>query len=380
VSEATKPLRILLVSANYKPSVGGIERYVENLAHGLAARGHSVTVAACRTNGGAKVEQDGEVRIVRIPATDVLDKGLNVPYPLPNPVAAWRTLRRTVDEVDLVHAHDALYATSVLSLALARSAHVPAVLTQHVAFVPQRRRLLDAAQHAAIATLGRSARLATRVVAYNPAVADWARATWNLSDVPVLPPGVPGAPKVDRAEVRRRLGLPDDRFIALFVGRDVPKKSLDVFLAAADLSYDLLAVTDRPPATAPPGTRILPFLEPLEFRELLASVDAFVLPSVGEGFPLALQEALVTGLACVVTQGPGYDHFLRDDEALLVRRDAGDIQTALTKLAANGQLRLELGRRAREVGQREFGLAKFIAGYEQTYEEALATVGRINSR
>jgi len=27
-------MRVLLVSANYRPSVGGIERYVEILAHG----------------------------------------------------------------------------------------------------------------------------------------------------------------------------------------------------------------------------------------------------------------------------------------------------------------------------------------------------------
>ena len=61
MSQATQPLRVLLVSANYKPSIGGIERYVENLAHGLAARGHRVTVAACRTDGGVKLEQDGDV-------------------------------------------------------------------------------------------------------------------------------------------------------------------------------------------------------------------------------------------------------------------------------------------------------------------------------
>ena len=88
-------MRVLLVSANFKPSVGGIERYVENLAHGLAGRGHSVTVAACRTDGAVKLEEDNGVAIVRIPATDVLDAKLNVPYPLPNPIAAWWTLRRT---------------------------------------------------------------------------------------------------------------------------------------------------------------------------------------------------------------------------------------------------------------------------------------------
>ena len=66
-------LRVLLVSANFRPSVGGIERYVEVLAHGLAADGHAVTVVACRTDDAPREERDGPVRIVRLPATDVAD-------------------------------------------------------------------------------------------------------------------------------------------------------------------------------------------------------------------------------------------------------------------------------------------------------------------
>jgi D-inositol-3-phosphate glycosyltransferase len=366
------PLRVLLVSANYRPSVGGIEQYVDNLAHGLAARGHAVTVAACRTDGAAREEQDGNVRIIRLPATDILDDRLNVPYPVPEPLAAWRTLRRLIDAADIVHPHDAIYATSVLSLALARRRDVSSVLTQHVAFVPQRNLALNAAQRAAIATLGRSARLATRVVAYNPAVAEWAKTTWDLADVPVLPPGVLEAPNVDRDQVRHELDLPSDRFIALFVGRDVPKKGLDVFLDAGDPAYDLLAVTDRPPSTAASGTRILPFLEPGRLRELLASVDAFVLPSEGEGFPLALQEALVTGLPCIVTPGPGYEHYLRDDEAILVDPTPEAIRAALQHLATDARFRSRLSSRAREAGRREFGVDRFVDSYEQVYRESIA--------
>jgi glycosyltransferase involved in cell wall biosynthesis len=365
-------MRVLLVSANFKPSVGGIERYVENLAHGLAGRGHSVTVAACRTDGAAKLEQDKGVAIVRIPATDVLDGKLNVPYPLPNPVAAWRTLRGLIGDVDVVHAHDALYATSVLSLALARRAHVPAVLTQHVAFVPQRSRSLDAAQRAAIATLGRSARLATRVVSYNPAVAAWAADTWQLGEVLVLPPGVPDLPdEVDRGAVRRAFGLREDRFTALFVGRDVPKKGLDPFLAARDPAYELVAVTDRDPTGAPEGARILPFLDTITCRELLASVDAFVLPSEGEGFPLSLQEALVTGLPCVVTRGPGYERYLRDGEVIFIGRDSAEIGDALLGLAVDESRRQQLGQQARAAGRREFGLEPFVSAYEDLYRDVL---------
>jgi D-inositol-3-phosphate glycosyltransferase len=354
-------MRVLLVSANYQPSVGGIERYVEILAHGLAERGHRVTVASCRTHGGAAHERDGAVEIVRVPATDVLHSGLGVPYPLPEPVTATRTFRRLVADADVVNPQDALYATSVLTLALARRRRVPSVLTQHVAFVPQRHRALDAAEHAAVATVGRSARLATRVVAYNPAVADWARQTWRLADVAVLPPGVPATPPVDRQEVRRSFGLPTDRFVALFVGRDVPKKGLDLFLGARDPAYDLLALSDRAAAD------VWPFVEPERFRQLLASVDAFVLPSTGEGFPLALQEALVTGVPCVVTAGPGYERYLGDGDVLVVERSADAIRDALRALAADESLRARYAARAAEAGAREFGVEPFIDAYEELF-------------
>jgi glycosyltransferase involved in cell wall biosynthesis len=306
-----------------------------------------------------------------MPATDVLDSGLNVPYPVPEPLSALRTLRRLIGDADVVNPHDAIYATSVLALALARRRGVPSVLTQHVPFVPQRRRILDVVQRGAIATLGRSARLATHVVAYNPVVAEWAKTTWDLSEVRVLAPGVPEAPQVDRNALRDELGLPRDRFVALFVGRDVPKKGLDLFVAARDPAYELLALTDRAPSSAPEGVRILPFVEPERFRELLCAVDAFVLPSEGEGFPLALQEALVTGVPCVVTPGPGYEHYLRDGEALFVERNAAEIREALLRLSSDGPFRNEAGVRAQAAGSREFGVERFVDAYEQTYREVM---------
>jgi D-inositol-3-phosphate glycosyltransferase len=378
VSALPRPLRVLIVSANFRPSIGGIERYVEVLAQGLAARGHDVTVAACRTDGGPPEERDGSVHIVRMPATDVLDRRLNVPYPLPSP-AAVLTLRRLVAEADVVNPHDALYATSVASLLAARRRKVPSVLTQHVAFVPQANRALDAAQRAAIATLGRAARLADRVVTYNPAVAAWARATWRLGEVPVLPPGVPDAPRTDPRAVRRELGLPDERFVALFVGRDVPKKHLDVFLDAHDPAYELVALTDRT-RPGPPGTRLEPFVDPHRFRRLLSSVDAFVLPSRAEGFPLALQEALVTGLPCVVTREPGYDHFLHEGEALFVDRTPESIRSALRQLAGDETLRRNLAERAHSAGRREFGVDRFVAAYEEQFAAVVETAQPIPVR
>lgn len=365
-------MRVLFVSANFRPSIGGIERFVETLADGLAARGHEVTVATCRTRGAPEEERAAGVRVVRMPASDLLRERLNVPYPVPRPRASVRILRDLISHADVVHTQDALYLTTVMSLVIAQRLRIPTVLTQHVAFVPQKTPALDLAQHAAIATLGRSAKLATVVTAYNPDVAGWAQRRWRVRAVRLLPIGVLSPPTADRGAVRRELGLPEERFFALFSGRDVPKKRLDVFLAARDPAYQLVAVTDRSNGGSR-GARLLPFTSPERFGRLLAAADAFVLPSEGEGFPLALQEALVAGIPCVVTRGPGYEHFLADDDVIFVPPSAAAIRDALRRLASDRPYARVLAERARAAGERAFGAEAFVDAYEGLYRGLVAS-------
>ncbi len=362
-------MRVLLVTANYRPSVGGIERFVEILAEGLVARGHEVTVATTRSRGGAPSEERAGVRVLRLPASDFARKRLGVPYPLLAPWSVLR-LRALVREADVVHAQDALYLTTLASLVLARRLRTPSVLTQHVAFVPQGNVLLDVAQRAAVHTVGRCARLAGVVTTYNPSVAEWAKRMWRLRDVRVVPIGVPAAEVSadERRAARRELGIDDGAFLVLFTGRDVPKKRLDVFLGAGDPAYELVAVTDRLEGGAT-GTRLVPFMDAGRFSRLLSAADAFVLPSQAEGFPLALQEALVAGIPCVVTREPGYERFLDDGDVVFVPPEPDAIRAALRRLATEADHRSRLAAAAREAGRRRFGVDTFVDAYEGLYVE-----------
>jgi D-inositol-3-phosphate glycosyltransferase len=362
-------MRVLLVSANFRPHVGGIERFTEILAGGLAARRHEVTVLCCGFGGAAPRERFDGFSVVRVPSSYALDRRLRVPYPLPSPLSLVASLRELAG-ADVVHVQDAIYATSVAALIAARRQGVASVLTQHVGFVPQHSRPLDLLQRAAIASLGRSARLATVVASLNRAVAHWAEDQWGLAHVRVMPVGIPAqsSPTRDRAEVRRSFGLPADRFLALFVGRDVPKKGLDVFLAARDAAYELVAVTDRAPARA--EAILLPFMSPERLGELLRCVDAFVLPSEAEGFPVSLQEALAGGLPVVTTLQPGYDQYLSPEDVLYVERDPEAVRVALRRLVDSEELRRRLAERGRVVAEQHFGVEPFVAGYEALYAEA----------
>jgi len=352
--------------------VGGIEQFVDTLASGLVRRGHEVRVLCARYRGAPLREDHAGFEIRRIPSSYVLERRFDVPYPLPSPRHLFAAMSEEVERADVVHVQDALYATSVAGLALAHRHDVPSILTQHVAFVPQRSRWLDAVERAAVTGVGRTARLATRVASYNPAVAGWAERTWGIAEVRVLPVGVEAAPAYEgdwqRSAVRESFGLPAERFLALFVGRDVPKKGLDVFLAGSDDAYDLVAVTDRSGDDAP--ARIFPFMSHERLRKLLSCVDAFVLPSEAEGFPLSLQEALAAGLPIVTTNQPGYEHYLSGEDALLVEREPRAVRAALQRLAADDALRLRLAEGSRAVAERHFSVERFVTGYEQLYREA----------
>lgn len=367
------PIHVLLVSANYRPSVGGIERFVETLAEALVSRGQLVTVLCCRSGGAPHLERRNGVVVERLPASELPRRLANVPYPLPSPVALVRRTRELVEAADVVHPQDAIYATSVAALRSARSHGVPSVLTQHVGFVPQASRALDALQHVATATLGRVARIADRVVTYNDAVADWAAEQWGIERPAPMPSGVerPRASHEERIALRRALGIGPEELVALFTGRDVPKKRLDAFLDAADPSVmRLVAVTDRTIVDRE-GVIGVPFLPPERFRALLASVDAFVLPSEGEGFPLSLQEALLAGLPCVVAPHPGYDRYLGPGDVLEVDPSPSAIRASLAALRDDPALRGSLAERARAAGERSFGVEAFASAYLELYHELL---------
>lgn len=360
-------MRVLFVSAHFPPHVGGVETYTETLARGLVERGHGVTVVCCRTDPRSPLIEEGQYGVLRVPSLTWPEEHAGVPYPIPAPGQLRRALASALRDADVVHVQDVVYASSIAALLLARRAGVPSLVTQHVGFVPQGKRLLDGVQRAALAAAGPIARRATRVVAYNSEVAAWAERLWRIDRVSVEPVGV--QPAHDVSPARKEFGLAPDRFVALFVGRDVPKKSLDLFLDAADPAYDLVAVTDRSGSDG--RARLLPFMTPERLARLLASVDALVVPSeaAAEGVPLVLQEAMSHGLPVVTTFSAGYGASFDRDDVLAVKRSSSDVRRGLLALVADEALRARLSDRSRTVATGRFGNDRFVERMLELYGE-----------
>src|ERR1700744_5113505 len=107
-------MRLLLVAQFFPPDIGGEERHVFNLGNILAARGHDVTVATQRLQGGAPDEEvlpsGVQVRrfttlAMRFPGVYSTDRPHHPPVPDPLGVRALRGVVRQA-RPEVVHAHN----------------------------------------------------------------------------------------------------------------------------------------------------------------------------------------------------------------------------------------------------------------------------------
>ena len=304
-----QPLRVTLVTHYYPAHRGGVERIAGQLAERLAASGiarfdwHASDCDPAPTTPG--------ITTTPAAAWNGLERAVGVPYPLWSP-RALRRLVRSCNESDVVHVHDCLYTANVVAFLAARRARRPVLVTQHIGLVPYRNSLLRGAQAAANRALG-SLVLggAGQVVFESETVRRYfsefvrfrrpAALVQNGVDTQRFLPATPQ----ERRSHRARLGVPADKPLLLFLGRFVEKKGLPVLreltqrLPRAHWLFAGWGPLD-PTNWALPNATIVPSPAGDELSALYQAADLLVLPSVGEGFPLSVQEAMACGTPALV--------------------------------------------------------------------------------
>jgi glycosyltransferase involved in cell wall biosynthesis len=194
-----------------------------------------------------------------------------------------------------------------------------------------------------------------------------------------------------RHESREELGVAPGEVLAVFVGRVVPIKRLDVLLRAlararrSDPRLRLALVGDgeeRPRleslASELGVAGAVAFLGyRRELRPLFAAADLAVLSSDNEGTPVSLIEAAAAGLPAVSTDVGGVGEVVGGDTGLLVPRgDAEALAEALLRLAADPEGRRARGRAARLRAVDRYGIERLLGDVAALYAELLSAPGR----
>jgi glycosyltransferase involved in cell wall biosynthesis len=345
------------------PHVGGIEVVASRQAASLAAADADVTVitSACGATSGQVDAAGFSVR--RIPAWNYFEERWNAVYPLFAPSLIWHAYG-AVRRADIVHAHDALYLSSLVAALWARVLRKPLILTQHVDFVPHPNWLVRLAQRLVYSTTGSFVfRTSKRIIVLNSRVASFLEARGiDESKVVFFPNGLDleeFSPESEehKLALRGKYNLPQDKLLALFVGRFVPKKGLFIL-------FDMPKATDLHVVfvggIAPPGhnrgdQHFLGAIDRENMPDIYRLSDIFVLPSQGEGFPVTAQEAMASGLPIIITNDPAYDLYGLDETLVkLVASNVGSISAALESVAANPELRRAMATYSRQYALKNF--------------------------
>jgi glycosyltransferase involved in cell wall biosynthesis len=103
-------------------------------------------------------------------------------------------------------------------------------------------------------------------------------------------------------------------------------------------------------AAAQDSLEVWPFVPRAEISSLYAEHEIFVLPSLMEGMPLVLLEAMASGMPVVTTESSGMTELVEDshDGLFVIPGDAESLSSAIVRLCRDSELRLRLGTAAQQ--------------------------------
>lgn len=379
-SGAKGRVRVLEVLAS--GAVGGGSTHLRDLAGGLDPA-RFAPIVACSDDGplAALLEARGH-DVARIPMTRHFNPGA---------IAALAERVRRAG-VDLVHSHGTRAA--LCGAPAAALCGVPHLYTVHGWSFHQRGSAL--AEAAARSCEAAAARLSRQVVCVSHADqrAGLAHGILSARRSRVIPNGIdPARFRPDpaaRARMRLALGVAEGEPVIGLYGRLTRQKAQGVFLRAAaevlarEPAARFMLVGDGEDRAALSalagglglGGRLAMLGSRSDVPALLAATDVFVLPSLWEGLPIALLEAMAAGVPAIASAVDGSIEVIQPGQSglLVPPGEVAPLAEAVLALIRTPSLAERLARAGRERVLSLYPLSRMIAAVEGLYADIAAAL------
>jgi len=356
----------------------GAEKQMVMLAGGLPRDRFQVEVAALTRLGPLQADLEA----AGVPVTLIGKRFKLDPF-------AFRRLERLMKSKRFDVVQTWIFAANVYGRLAARAAKLPIVITAEMAADHWKSR-------AHLAIDRRLARWTDRIVGNSEAVVDFYRKAGLPEDrlARIVSGIVPREPPIeDPKAIRAEFGVPEDVFVLLFAGRLYPQKGVNDLLHALDLLQHV-----RPKlrtwiaGDGPLRERLTEYARAVRLLEgdtvrflgqredlprLLAAADALVLPSLYEGLPNVVLEAMSFAKPVVATAAPGTTEVVIDGETGLLAplQAPTELARALLKVIDDPELARRLGAAGRARVLEHFQADTMIDQFARLYEELAQAKG-----
>lgn len=371
--------------------LGGAERYTVTVVRELSRRGHQIVVAAPEDSGVLLAARSmSGVTGLATALGPKLSKRSAVETAL-----RWRSYRSglrallatAMDRYGVEVLHAQFKKEQLLASRLAASLGIPVVWTEHGP-LPRALTALSPAR----ALYRRSAVRTQRILCVSEAVQsdllshgvppDRLELCYNGVDLSGL------RSTVDRTTLRTRLGVGPDELVVGAVSRLVPLKGLTYLLDAipsVTTAFDnarFVLVGDGPEQEAlQRQARELGIWDRITFTgfredvgDLLSAMDLFVTPTLAEGCPLSVMEAMSLAVPVVASGVGGIPEVLHQGAAgvLVPPRDTEALVVAIGDLLRDAPRRARLGEAGRARVRERFTVERMMDQTERVLQEATA--------
>ena len=373
-------MKFCFFSAQYLPTVGGVERYTHNIARLLVQRGHSVTVVTSSLQGLPQRETDPHgIEIVRVPSWPLM--GGRFPFVRP---AKFRPVMKKLlaDGVDFAVIQTRFYPLSVAAAFACR--HTESIVIDHsTGHMPMGGgivgKVAELYEHIACRIIKR---YTGEFYGVSAAVSRWlghfgvrsAGQLYNAVDMDTIADELADSP----VDFRERFSLPQDSRIISFAGRLIPEKGVKVLIEAFEkCSFEnthLLVAGDGPlyrelAAESHRNVHLLGSLAHSNALQLMSQSDVYCLPTMyAEGFPTTFLEAAARGCPVITTVTGGTEEFMPDESygIQIENLSADSLALALQKAMADEEWRSTAAANTRKILEENFTWEKVCDRLEQT--------------
>ena len=352
--------------------------YFYELSARQVKRGHDVDVFSWRRKGACSEEKVAEgFMIYRLNGLNLNLGGLIQEYPyLPELPSKLETLRP-----DIVHGESHLFLPTVQAVMKAKKLGLPCVVTVH-GVLADRGFAINLAQNLYLSTLGskifKSARKVICLTRRN--ANDIANFGCPMEKIVIIPNAVD-------TNLFSPESKPNENLV-VWVGRFVPEKGLDYLIEAAKLvagsfrDVEFLLI-----GYGPQENRIMKLahqcgllgrnvrftgkLTRFEIATILKKAAAFVFPSLSEGMPVALMEAMSSGVPIVGSNIPGVNDLVVDgvNGLLVPPRDSSSLAMAITSLMEDPKRRKRMSASARTSIIHDYSWSSVLQKIDAVYNE-----------